>query len=422
MTSTSPYAPSATELADLAALADPRQTTHLAGLPALSRRGADTTIGGAFAASRVPLSPGGIALTGGFPGFDVLPIAALADGFASVLSRPDAGSYALMYHGPRGTDELRAWIADDQGVDVERVLITNGALHSIAYVLEAIIEPGDVVLVENPTYPYALRALQYYGARAVEVATDGGGLDVDHLEAVLAGGVRPKALYVIPDFQNPTGATLSAERRRRITDLAERYGFVVLSDNPYSRLRFSGDEVADFDTETDRVVHANTFSKVLGPGLRLGWAVLPTWLYGPALRTRLNADQHANLLVQRVVQEVLTRPGSLDAIVTHARSTYAERSAVLYDALSAELGDRFVAERPQGGLFLWAQIPGADLTGALDVARANGLDFTLGVGFDPAGRGRHRDRARFAYSNASSADLATAAARFADAVRATTHS
>jgi 2-aminoadipate transaminase len=417
------YEPSVTELADSAALSAAARAKESAAPatsagrpPALSARGADTTIGGAFARSTVPLASGAIALTGGFPGQDVLPVAELAAAFARVLGRPDAGATALQYHGPQGTDELRAWIAEDQGVPFEQVLVTNGALHSIGYVLEALIEPGDLVLVENPTYPYALRSLQYYGARVEGISTDHDGLDVAALETALVAGARPKALYLIPDFQNPTGSTLPAERRQRVAELADRYGFVILSDNPYSRLRFSGDDVPDFDVSSDLVVHANTFSKVLGPGLRLGWAVLPTWLVGPAIRTRLNTDQHPNLLVQRAAYDLLSAPGALDRIVAHARSTYAQRSGVLYDALAAGLGDRFEAQRPAGGLFLWARVPDADLARTLDVARTLGVDFTLGVGFDPTGRGLHADRARFAFSNATPAELATAAERFSAAV------
>jgi 2-aminoadipate transaminase len=167
---------------------------------------------------------------------------------------------------------------------------------------------------------------------------------------------------------------------------------------------------------SDRVVHANTFSKVLGPGLRLGWAVLPTWLVGPAVRTRLNTDQHAGLLTQRVVTDLLTQPGALDAVVTDATTAYAERSRVLYDALAARLGDRFVAARPEGGLFLWAQIPGLDAARALDAGRAAGVDFTLGVGFDPVASGRYDEFVRFAYSSATPDQLLLAADRFADAV------
>ncbi len=413
---TTTYKPSFHELADSAALTEPGAATADESRPALSRRGADQTIGGAFARSSVPLAPGGIALTGGFPGPDVLPIARLAESYARVLADPGAGLTALQYHGPFGTDELRAWIAEDQGVPFEQVLITNGALHSISYALEALIEPGDLVLVENPTYPFALRALQYYGARVEAIGTDAHGLDADALQTALEAGARPKALYVIPDFQNPTGVTLTAQRRTQITELAEQYGFVILSDNPYSRLRFAGESVADFEVASDRVVHANTFSKVLGPGLRLGWAVLPTWLVGPAVRTRLNTDQHAGLLTQRVVTDLLTQPGALDAVVTDATTAYAERSRVLYDALAARLGDRFVAARPEGGLFLWAQIPGLDAARALDAGRAAGVDFTLGVGFDPVASGRYDEFVRFAYSSATPDQLLLAADRFADAV------
>lgn len=387
-------------------------------LPALSVRGVNTEIGGAFTSSSVPLVPDAIALTGGFPGADILPIAELANAYAAVLSRPDAGITALQYHMPFGTDELRSWIAADQETDLERVLVTNGALHSVAFAVEALIDPGDLALVEDPTFPFALRLLRYYGARTEAIPTDAGGLDVEALEARLKAGARPKLLYLVPDFHNPTTVTLSAERRTRILELALHYGFVVISDNPYAKLRFAGSEVPDFEVDSEHVVRASTFSKVFGPGLRIGWAVAPTWLRDAFVRTRISSDQHAGLLTQRVIEHLVTTPGLVEAVLTSARAQYAERASTLHAALASALGDRFEAREPDGGLFLWARVPGADLGRALDVARARGLDFTHGASFDPTRSGRHRDWARFAYSNATPSQLEVAAGRFAAAVAA----
>jgi 2-aminoadipate transaminase len=373
-------------------------------------------VGGAFSTSSIPLAPGAIALTGGFPGADVLPIAELSAAYTSVLARSDAGINALQYHGPFGTDELRAWIAADQGAEFDQVLVTNGALHSVSFILESLIDPGDTVVVENPTYPFALRLLNYFGAQVLSVDVDAEGADPDALEALLKAGARPKVFYTIPDFHNPTGVTLSGPRRQRIVELAERYGFVIVSDNPYQWLRFAGDRVPDFPTDSPLVVRANTFSKALGPGLRLGWITVPNWLREPVVRARLNADQHAGLLTQRAVTEIVTNDSLFTSILDRARQAYAERSAVLHDALVAALPDRIEAARPDGGLFLWVRVPGVDLRHTLDVARSIGLDFNVGVGFNPDPTLRYTDIARFAYSNATATSLTTAAERFAEAV------
>lgn len=407
--------------AQVVGLADSAQDLRLdsdplPGGPALSWRGQNQEIGGAFATSRVPLAPGSIALTGGFPGADVLPIPALAQAFGEVLSRPDAGINVVQYHGPFGTDELRSWIAEDQQTDVERVLVTNGALHAMSFAVEALVEPGDVAIVEDPAYPFAVRLLRYFGADVRSVPVDGEGIAVDALELLLRSGVRPKLLYTVPDFHNPSAVTLSAERRDRILSLAEHYGFVVISDNPYRALRFTGTEIPDFDVDSERVVRAGTFSKILGPGLRVGWAVAPRWLRDAFVRTRLATDQHAGLVTQRVVEHLVTQPGFYADTVRFAQQNYAQRAHALHASLSAALGDRFVARIPDGGLFLWAQIRGADLHATLDRARATGVDFTHGDSFDPSGSGIYSDWARFAYSNATPQQLAVAAQRFAAAL------
>jgi 2-aminoadipate transaminase len=366
------------------------------------------------------LAPGAIALTGGFPGADVLPVAELDQAFHAALAAPDAPVNALQYHGPFGTDELRAWIAADQGTEPENVLVTNGALHSVAFVVEALVDPGDLVVVESPTYPFALRLLRYFGAALASVPTDADGFDVDRFEVLLRSGARPKAVYLIPDFQNPSGVTLSGERRERLLELAENFGFVIISDNPYTKLRFADAEIPEFPAGHPNVALANTFSKILGPGLRLGWLIAPDWLRHPALRFRLSLDQHANLLTQRAITRILRDEPTITGIVARARAVYRKRSEVLLDALRAELGGRLVAERPEGGLFLWARIPGIDAGRVLDIARAKGLDFTVGSSFDPdPARAGFGDHVRFAYSNATEADLREAASRFAAAVAAT---
>lgn len=406
---------------EVTALADgPRSTGQHPIHPLLSTRGANRSIGGAFSSSSVPLAPDSVVLTGGFPGADVLPVALLAQAYSDQLGRADVGVNVLQYHGPSGTDELRQWVAAHHDVAVERVTITNGALHSVSFAVEALVDAGDLVFVEDPVYPFALRLLKYFGAQVVSIPVDDDGLDVDVLEAHLRAGRRPKLIYTVPDFHNPSTVTLSAERRSRLVELAVTYGFVVVSDNPYSALRWAGDEVADFDVTSESVVRAGTFSKVFGPGLRVGWSITPSWLTTSFVQDRLSSDQHAGLLTQRVLESLVTSPGVWEQVVHGARAAYARRARVLHDSLVESLGTRVRTRLPDGGLFLWVHVPGVDTGAALDVARAAGLDFTAGTSFAPPDAQSYRDWARFSFSSADEAQLRTAASRFAAAVDAVT--
>jgi len=396
-------------------------TQLTATLPRLAWRGANADIyGGAGFDFHPALPPGAIVLGGGLPGGDILPIDALDRAFHEAITAPGAGSTTLQYHSPFGVDELRQWIAQDQGAEKEDVLVTNGALHSIAFVIEALIDPGDLIVVESPTYPLALRLFRYFGAELASVPLDADGIDVDRLEELLRGGARPKALYLIPDFQNPTGVTLAAERRARILGLAEEYGFVIISDNPYVKLRFAGEPVADFPAGHPNVALVSTFSKVLGPGLRVGWLIVPAWLREPAVRFRWATDQHASHLTQRAYVRLLEDGAFFNGLVRDARAAYATRAQALSDGIKAGLGNRAHIRFPEGGLFLWVQVPGADLRQALAAARPQGLDFRVGNAFDPGPDGAlYTDAARLSYSGHDEATLAEAARRFVAAVVAT---
>ncbi|UGT63685.1 PLP-dependent aminotransferase family protein [Nocardia asteroides] len=361
----------------------------------------------------VPLPPGAVRLVGGAPATEALPTAELAAAFSTALT----GATALQYSVAPGIEPLREWIADHEGTTSDRVLVTNGALHGLSLLCAALLDPGDVVAVENPTFPVALRVLAQYGARVVGVPSSAAGLDLDALERRLRDGLRIKLLYLIPDFQNPTGATLAAADRARTVALAERYGFVVVSDNPYRSLRFAGAALPDLPPASDAVVRVNTFSKTLGPGLRSGWVVAPEWLLPVLTRLRANVDQHSSLLTQTALAGVLTEPGFFDDVLATGRELYRERSGALTAALRSRLGERVAFDEPEGGIFLWlrATQPGLDLVALRERARALGVEFALGRYFDPEGNGGHTDRIRLGFSNATGADIELGVERIAAA-------
>ena len=223
---------------------------------------------------------------------------------------------------------------------VERVIITNGGFHGLSLAVLSLVERGGLVAVDNPIFPLFLRALELADGRTLPVRVGPAGLDVDELEEKLRAGARPTALYTVPDFHNPSQGTLSSADRVRLVELAERYGFVVLADNPYRELRFRG-EAADagvFNT-SDHVVHVNTFSKTLGPGLRLGWVVASERIAKQLTTLRNRQDSHTSTLEQRIVVDLLTHdPQWFDRTLDRARDLYRERADAVVDALDERFG------------------------------------------------------------------------------------
>ncbi|MDF2920584.1 MAG: transcriptional regulator containing a DNA-binding domain and an aminotransferase domain, partial [Microbacterium sp.] len=254
--------------------------------------------------------PDAIELLGGIPDPSVLPTAELAEATARVLSAPGAPS--LQYSRTEGIPALREWIAAREGVSVDRVLITNGGFHGLAIAVQTVLERGDLVAVDNPVFPLFLRGLELADARVLPIRVGADGLDVDALAAELRAGARPAAVYTVPKFHNPSQSSLPTARRRELVDLAEKYGFVVFADDPYRELRFAGEpeSLAPFH-DSAHVIHVNTFTKTLGPGLRLGWVVLPERLVPDAVALRSRQDSHSSTFVQAVVAELLTSDAGL---------------------------------------------------------------------------------------------------------------
>lgn len=327
---------------------------------------------------------GSVALTSGSPDVGLLPADEIADATAAVIADPVRRARALDYAARPGSLELREWIAAREGVDPSRVFITNGALHAISVSLQSTVNPGDVLVVESPLYPLALSVAQLTGAAIETVPTDAHGLDVDALEAKLSAGLRPSAVYVVPDFQNPSGAVLAPERRVRLVELAEL--------RLRRRLRQSvrdaavgGEDIPDLDPASDRVIHANTFSKVLGPGLRVGWLVLPEWAYPGAVDIRARTDQHPSSLIQEIVAEIAARRGRFDEIARRATAEYAVRAEALIGGLRDGLGDAIDVATPEGGLFAWVRLNRVGADEFAEHLAGRGILVNPGSQFSPAG-------------------------------------
>lgn len=393
----------------------------------LSRLGAREDLARGFGPAASPL-PGAVSLLGGAPSAGDLPLEALHRAAEDLTSDPAALVGALQYSSPAGIAPLREWIARREGVDASRVLLTNGAFHGLSLLFDALLDRGDRIVVEDPTYPLIFRDLQHHEVEVLPLPLTAEGLDLDALEDRLEAGARPKLLYTVPDFHNPTSLITPALQRERLTALAEHYGFVIVSDNAYAGLAFPGVQVPeDYPTDSELVVRVRTFSKILGPGLRLGYLVLPSWLVGPVTRLRANQDQHSSVLVQSVVERVVGAggreglDGGLEAIADRARTRYALRADLLAHLLETGVPGGVRIEQRTGGIFLWARVldDRIDLAAAQRLARERfGTDMALGRYFFLAGDDDDHGRLRVGISHLDEAALTDGAERLIAALTA----
>lgn len=332
-----------------------------------------------------------ISFAGGLPASDVFPTARFRDACCKVLEREP--HLALQYGATEGYEPLREMIARHiarYGIKAksENVLVTSGSQQALDLIGKLLINPGDRVLVEAPTYLGALQAFSVYGADYVSVPSDEDGLRSDLLEKPLRSG--PKFMYVLPNFQNPGGTTLSEGRRHELVLLADRYGIPIIEDDPYGQLRYEGEHLTPLvvlDRENLRrdngysignVIYLSTFSKTLAPGLRLGWIVAPPEVIAKLVQLKQGADLHSSTFVQMVAYEV-ARDNFLDEHVKLIRRVYRERRDVMFDALTEYFPPEVTWTRPKGGLFLWVTLPqGADAQKLFEAAVRENVAFVPG--------------------------------------------
>ncbi|MBZ4421541.1 PLP-dependent aminotransferase family protein [Myxococcus sp. RHSTA-1-4] len=321
---------------------------------------------------KVAERPDILSFAGGLPAPELFPLEAIAEAHAEVFATE--GRAALQYSTTEGFAPLREWICghlQQRGrvADADQVLITSGSQQGIDLVAKVLLDPGDLVVVENPSYLAALQTFGAYEAKFLTVGSDDQGMRTDDLERLLATH-RPKLLYVVANFQNPKGTTLSLERRRELVRLAQKHRFLILEDDPYGELRFTGSHLpsmAAFDDE-GVVVSLGTFSKTLAPGLRLAWVVGPRDFVRSLTIAKQSTDLHTATLAQRAVAKLLTRfdyGAHLDAL----RPVYGQRANAMLDALKVHMpaGTRWTT--PEGGMFLWVELP-AGLSGDALLPRA----------------------------------------------------
>src|SRR5581483_11272596 len=310
-----------------------------------------------------------ISFAGGLPAPDVFPAKRFQEACQRVLT--ENAKQALQYGASEGYEPLRDMVArhiQRYGIKAktENVLITSGSQQALDLIGKLLINPGDRVLVEAPTYLGALQAFNVYGAEYVSVLSDDDGLRTDLLEKPLRSG--PKFMYVLPNFQNPGGTTLAEGRRHELVLLADRYGVPIVEDDPYGQLRYEGEHLTPLvvlDRENLRrddcyslgnVIYLSTFSKTLAPGLRLGWIVAPAEVISKLVQLKQGADLHTSTFTQIVAYEV-AKDGFLDEHVKVIRTVYRERRDVMLAALKEFFPSEVKWTYPKGGLFLWVTLP-----------------------------------------------------------------
>jgi DNA-binding transcriptional MocR family regulator len=351
-----------------------------------------------------------ISFARGVPAPECLPVEVLAGCARAAVERD--GTTILNYGPVAGYEPLREWVAARHGVQPSQVLITNGSLQGLSLLAELLVEPGMRVLVEGPTYDRALHITARREGQATVVPMDEDGLDPDALELPAA------FLYTIPTFQNPSGLTLSLERRHALAELAREGKVLVLEDDPYSLVRYEGEPLPSvFDLAGgEGVVYSFSFSKIAAPGLRVGYLIGPGDLIARLEALAVQTYLTPALLSQATVYEFVSR-GLLDGNVERVVGLLRERRDAILDAFERELPEGTSWSRPNGGYFTWLDFPeGTDVAALLDAATAAGVTFVKGSDFYPAGRGGEAS-ARLAFSFVSPADIAAGVARLATLLR-----
>jgi DNA-binding transcriptional MocR family regulator len=350
-----------------------------------------------------------ISFARGVPAPECLPVEELADCARAALERD--GRTILSYGPSPGYAPLREWIAERHGVDSGRVFITNGSLQGFVFLAQRL-AVAKRVLVERPTYDRPLKILRELGADVVGLHCDEEGLDPGALEQALRDGEKPAFLYLIPTFQNPSGRTLSEERRTRIVELAREHDLLVLEDDPYGLVRFEGEPLPSLlELSGGETAYSSSFSKTIAPGIRVGWFVLPEALAREIELTATSTYITPVLLGQATVYEFLRR-GNFESNLERVRYLIGIRRNAMLAAFERELPN-VRTTRPEGGYFLWAELDGVDAGELLTRAEEAGVTFVKGTDF-----GGEPDTLRLAYSFVSVDEIAEGVDRLAAALPA----
>jgi 2-aminoadipate transaminase len=353
---------------------------------------------------KLTMQPEIISFAGGLPAPDFFPIREFDEACKHVLRTQ--GEVALQYSPTEGYPPLKAFLADMMSkygilVEPENILMTSGSQQGLDLIGKLFIDPDDCIMCSRPTYLGALQAWNAYEASYCSVPLDDDGILVDELEKELEGGMKPTFVYVLPNFHNPAGTTLSGERRVKLVELARKYDLILVEDDPYGELRYEGEDLTPiFRMAPERTVYMSTFSKTLSPGIRLAWITAPKPLIARLVQAKQGADLHTGTFVQMVTNDICER-GFLRQHVRRLRQVYHKRRDAMLDAIAEHWPEEVKYTRPAGGLFLWARAPKSiDTKNLLEVAVEEKVAYVPGFAFYPGeDGGHHAMRLNFSYAN-----------------------
>lgn len=369
--------------------------------------------------------PQTISFGGGAPAREALPVETIHDIAEEVLTREKRGIQALQYGNPMGVADLRQAVIDrllaPKGLNagLENLLIVSGGIESMNLVSQLYLEPGDVVLVEAPTFVQAVQIFQLFETRCIACETDNDGLIIEDVETKIKQ-YSPKMVYVIPTFQNPSGRTTSLERRKALAELGSRYDIVILEDDPYSEMRYSGEvlpPIKSFDL-TGNTIFVNSFSKIFSPGSRLGYIYAKKEIICRVYDIKTATNSHASVLAQVICAEFFNR-GLYEPHLNKIRAIHRERRDVMMDCIKTMLPAEIKSVYPDGGLFTWAELPQhLNTTSLLSDALAQKVAYVPGREFFVQDKDNHDNCMRISFGGVTPENIRIGMERLADVIKA----
>lgn len=362
-----------------------------------------------------------ISFAGGLPAPELFPVAEFKAACDEVLDTD--GAQALQYSVTEGYPPLRTWIADyvaetnGFACRPEEVLVVSGSQQGLDLIGKVLLDPGDFVVMENPAYLGAIQAFDAYQASYLSVATDDFGMVPDDLHRVLRSATsRPKMIYIVPNFANPTGVTLALERREALIEIARQHRIPIFEDDPYGRLRYSGEHIRSIASLTggDGIIYMSTVSKIIAPGMRVAWLVIPDEeLFERVVPAKQAADLHSSSLTQRAVFHYAKHPGRVEKHVEEMLPVYRGRRDVMLETLAERMPKGVTWTQPDGGLFLWVRAPEhVDTAALLPLAFERNVAYVPGA---PFWVNRHvRNTIRLNFSSSSEDRIRTGIGHLAD--------
>lgn len=368
--------------------------------------------------------PDTISFGGGAPAREALPVELVQDISSEVLIRKGRGVQALQYGNPIGIPDLRQAVIDHlltpKGLQagMENIMIVAGGMENMNLVSQLYLEPGDVVLVESPTFVQSVQVFRMFEARCIACETDDNGLVIEDVEAKIKK-YSPKMIYAIPTFQNPSGRTTNLERRKALAELGSRYDLVVLEDDPYSEMRYSGEvlpPIKYFD-QTGHTIHANSLSKIFSPGSRLGFVYAEKEIIKKLYDAKTATNSHTNVVTQILCAEFFKR-GLFEPHLKFIRDIHRERRDVMMDCIKSMLPAEVKSVYPDGGLFTWVELPEyVDTTAMLEEAKQHKVAYMPGREFFVEGQPIHNNCMRVSFGGVAPEKIQVGMERLAEVIR-----